>query len=106
MTWLLVFVIMLLVVFGMSIGVIMGRKPIAGSCGGIANLGIEKECSICGGDRQKCEEANRDESVVPGKLPTTRPNANVRHFAQGVTYARLEVGPSLARRMPSFAPTR
>lgn len=41
MTWLLVFVIMLLVVFGMSIGVIMGRKPIAGSCGGIANLGIE-----------------------------------------------------------------
>lgn len=43
MTWLLVFVIMLLVVFGMSIGVIMGRKPIAGSCGGIANLGIEKE---------------------------------------------------------------
>lgn len=26
MTWLLVFVIMLLVVFGMSIGVIMGRK--------------------------------------------------------------------------------
>lgn len=40
MTWLLVFVIMLLVVFGMSIGVIMGRKPIAGSCGGIANLGI------------------------------------------------------------------
>ena len=42
MTWLLVFVIMLLVVFGMSIGVIMGRKPIAGSCGGIANLGIER----------------------------------------------------------------
>ena len=85
MTWLLVFVIMLLVVFGMSIGVIMGRKPIAGSCGGIANhLGIEKECSICGGDRQKCEETNRDESVVPENSPTTRPNANVRHFARGV----------------------
>ncbi|QLF93045.1 (Na+)-NQR maturation NqrM [Pseudomonas sp. ABC1] len=57
MTWLLVFVLMLLVMFGMAIGVIMGRKPIAGSCGGIANLGIEKECSICGGDREKCEEA-------------------------------------------------
>ena len=40
MTWLVVFLVMLLVVFGMSIGVIMGRKPIAGSCGGIANLGI------------------------------------------------------------------
>ena len=49
MTWLLAFALMLLVVFGMAIGVIMGRKPIAGSCGGIANLGIEKdECPICG----------------------------------------------------------
>lgn len=58
MIWLMAFGIMLLVVLGMSIGVIMGRKPIAGSCGGIANLGIEKECSICGGDPYKCEEAN------------------------------------------------
>ncbi|RRV69874.1 (Na+)-NQR maturation NqrM [Stutzerimonas stutzeri] len=58
MTWLLVFLVMLLVVLGMAIGVIMGRKPIAGSCGGIANLGIEKECSICGGSREKCEEVN------------------------------------------------
>ncbi|MFV0453662.1 MAG: (Na+)-NQR maturation NqrM [Pseudomonas sp.] len=58
MTWLIVFLVMVLVVFGMAIGVIMGRKPIAGSCGGIANLGIEKECSICGGSREKCEEVN------------------------------------------------
>ncbi len=61
MTWLLVFLIMLLVVLGMAIGVIFGRKPIAGSCGGIANLGIEKDCSICGGDRQKCAETNAGE---------------------------------------------
>ena len=60
MTWLLVFLIMLLVVLGMAVGVIFGRKPIAGSCGGIANLGIEKECSICGGSREKCEEVNSD----------------------------------------------
>lgn len=60
MTWLLVFFVMLLVVAGMAIGVIMGRKPIAGSCGGIANLGIEKECSICGGDRNKCDEVNAE----------------------------------------------
>ncbi len=59
MTWLIVFFTMLLVVALMAIGVIMGRKPIAGSCGGIANLGIEKECSICGGSREKCEEVNR-----------------------------------------------
>lgn len=59
MIWLIAFFTMLLVVSLMAIGVIMGRKPIAGSCGGIANLGIEKECSICGGSREKCEEVNR-----------------------------------------------
>ncbi|TWC38985.1 hypothetical protein FBY03_105112 [Pseudomonas sp. SJZ079] len=60
MTWLIVFFTMLLVVSLMAVGVIMGRKPIAGSCGGIANLGIEKECSICGGSREKCEEVNSE----------------------------------------------
>lgn len=59
MIWLIVFFTMLSVVGLMAVGVIMGRKPIAGSCGGIANLGIEKECSICGGSREKCEEVNR-----------------------------------------------
>jgi hypothetical protein len=62
MIWLLVFLTMLLVVLGMAVGVIFGRKPIAGSCGGIANLGIEKECSICGGSREKCEEVNSDKA--------------------------------------------
>ena len=69
MTWLLVFLIMLLVVLGMAVGVIFGRKPIAGSCGGIANLGIEKECSICGGSREKCEEVNSDKASATGKAP-------------------------------------
>ena len=65
MTFVVVFLAMLLVVGMMAIGVIMGRKPIAGSCGGIANLGIEKECSICGGSREKCEEVNRDKTDAP-----------------------------------------
>jgi hypothetical protein len=60
MIFLVVFLVMLLVVGMMAVGVIMGRKPIAGSCGGIANLGIEKECSICGGSREKCDEVNSD----------------------------------------------
>ncbi|HLD66290.1 MAG TPA: (Na+)-NQR maturation NqrM [Pseudomonas sp.] len=64
MIWLAVFLTMLLVVLGMAVGVLMGRKPIAGSCGGIAALGIEKECSICGGSREKCEEVRRDQDVV------------------------------------------
>src|SRR3990167_9730997 len=49
MAFLVVFLVMVLVVGMMAVGVMIGRKPIAGSCGGIANLGIEKECSICGG---------------------------------------------------------
>lgn len=68
MTFVLVFAIMLLVVLGMAVGVIIGRKPIAGSCGGIANLGIEKECSICGGNREKCEEVRREGDVVESSL--------------------------------------
>lgn len=63
MIFVVVFLAMLLVVGLMAIGVIMGRKPIAGSCGGIANLGIEKECSICGGSREKCEEVNSTPEV-------------------------------------------
>lgn len=65
MIFLIVFAVMALVVAMMAVGVMAGRKPIAGSCGGIANLGIEKECSICGGSREKCEEVNRDKSEAP-----------------------------------------
>lgn len=72
MTWLAVFVIMLVVVLGMSVGVLFGRKPIAGSCGGIASLGIEKECSICGGDRQKCDEVNAGEGSDLARDATKR----------------------------------
>ncbi|HEX5842712.1 MAG TPA: (Na+)-NQR maturation NqrM [Pseudomonas sp.] len=75
MTFLVVFLTMLLVVGMMAVGVIMGRKPIAGSCGGIANLGIEKECSICGGSREKCEEVNNgaaDTSPNPLAVDATK----------------------------------
>ena len=48
--------VLVLLIAGMSIGVLMGRKPIAGSCGGMAALGMEVECDICGGDATKCVE--------------------------------------------------
>ena len=60
MIWLIVFGVMLLVVAGMAVGVIAGRKPIVGSCGGIALLGIEKECSFCGGKRENCKRLKED----------------------------------------------
>jgi uncharacterized protein len=53
-------VVMLLAVLGLALGVIFGRKPLAGSCGGIANLGIDKQCSLCGGNPQKCDELQQE----------------------------------------------
>lgn len=55
-TLIFAFLFLLIVIAAMSVGVIMGRKPITGSCGGLANVGIEGKCSICGDDPQKCDE--------------------------------------------------
>ena len=57
-TILLGFVLLALVIAAMSIGVLMGRKPISGSCGGVGAALGEKdyECDICGGDPKKCDE--------------------------------------------------
>lgn len=51
----LTFLILLVVVAIMSVGVMAGRKPIAGSCGGLQNLGVGATCEFCGGDSRKCE---------------------------------------------------
>jgi len=49
----------------MAIGVMMGRRPISGSCGGIGRVNDEDgECAICGGDPIKCESAINEKSVV------------------------------------------
>lgn len=58
-TFLLVLFIVVLLVAAMSVGVIFGRKPISGTCGGIGALGISQSCDICGGNIQKCEEENQ-----------------------------------------------
>ena len=50
------FLLMLLIILAMSVGVIISRKPIKGSCGGIAALGMDTSCDICGGDTSKCDE--------------------------------------------------
>lgn len=53
-------VVMLIFVGLMSIGVIFGRKPLKGSCGGIGAALGEKDyvCELCGDDESKCEEIN------------------------------------------------
>lgn len=50
---------------GMAVGVIFSDKPIKGSCGGMANIGIEGDCEICGGDMNKCDESDDDTVKKP-----------------------------------------
>ena len=64
----------------MAIGVIVGRRPISGSCGGIGRLnGDDGECALCGGDPSKCDEAINEKSVV-GNMKT---RATVRTGTKG-----------------------
>ena len=51
--WLLSLLIFLVVVIGMAIGVLWGRRAISGSCGGLNNIpGVESDCQ--GSCRRPC----------------------------------------------------
>lgn len=62
MIYLLSFVIMALIMAGMALGAMAGRGPLKGSCGGLAAVGIEGRCEICGDDPSLCEEQNGNTS--------------------------------------------
>ena len=62
--FLVVFAVMLILVTLMSVGVIMGRKPISGSCGGMSAIGMEVACDVCKGDKTKCETEVEKASAV------------------------------------------
>jgi len=53
--FLIVFLFMLTVVILMAVGILLGRKPIAGSCGGMSAIGMDTACDVCGGDQSKCD---------------------------------------------------
>jgi hypothetical protein len=63
-TLVLVFLLLAFVILATSVGVIFGRKPITGSCGGIGAALGEKNytCDICGDDPAKCNEQIKDTS--------------------------------------------
>ncbi len=54
-TIILAVIVVGLLMTGMAVGVLFGRKPIAGSCGGMSAIGMVGDCDICGGDKEICE---------------------------------------------------
>lgn len=68
---LVVFLVMLALVTAMSVGVIFGRKPIAGTCGGLNMMyGAEggDGCKICGGDPNKCDSSDAPQEADAGRM--------------------------------------
>jgi len=72
-TILLTVVLVAVLVAAMAVGVMFGRPPIKGSCGGMSALAGDKDCPICGGDREKCEESE-------GRPTSAAEAARVRRF--------------------------
>ena len=68
----LTFIVFVLIIAAMSVGVMAGREPIKGSCGGMGALGIDQSCEICGGDPQRCETKTRPHSSKPGVIEFDR----------------------------------
>ena len=52
MVWLLTFLLFLLAVLGLAVGVLMGREPLRGSCGGSG-------CGVCGSSCKKSYRSGR-----------------------------------------------
>ncbi|WP_394204726.1 (Na+)-NQR maturation NqrM [Shewanella waksmanii] len=71
-TFIAAFVVLLLFFVLMSIGYIIKRKAVAGSCGGLGALGIDKACDCddpC--DKRKArmaEEAERNEKLTKDRI--------------------------------------
>lgn len=59
-TVLISLLLMAVIMAAMAVGVIFGRTPIKGSCGGLNNVGVEENCELCGGNPAKCDS-------TPGK---------------------------------------
>ena len=50
-----------LLMSAMAVGVLLGRKPISGTCGGMKARGMDMECDICGGQVELCEQNAKEE---------------------------------------------
>lgn len=74
-TFFLALGIAIVLIAAMSVGVIFGRKPISGSCGGLNNRNGGGSCELCGASSaDQCKE--EDSQPVKG-------DAGLAHDASG-----------------------
>lgn len=71
---LLVFFVTLLILAAMSIGVIMGRGAIKGSCGGIQNE--DGFCQTCGKKPETCDDGDDKVKDNEGDVKMYTPSKN------------------------------
>lgn len=67
MEFLFAFLVMGLIMAGMAIGAMAGRGPLKGSCGGLAAVGIDGRCEICGDDPSRCDAEQQGEAAPKGR---------------------------------------
>lgn len=66
-TFLITFGAMALLIAAMAVGVMCGRKPLQGSCGGLNAVGLNGECKICGRTTGPCESPDEKTSERSAK---------------------------------------
>lgn len=68
----IVFGVFMLSVLGMSVGVLMGRQKLSGSCGGVGNIpGLKSECSCKNPCDKKKGQTNANQAPEKTEHPIT-----------------------------------
>ena len=80
LTLLLTFLFFVFIVLAMSIGVIYGRKPISGSCGGLNASGV---CELCGGLPENCDSSSEGQKANGRENSATHTRAGNAAPVQG-----------------------
>mgnify|MGYP004701334143 CR=1 FL=1 len=66
--FLLTFVVMLIVFAAMAVGYVLQRKTIAGSCGGLSSIGLEKACDCDNPCEKRKERLRKEEEWQKNKI--------------------------------------
>jgi hypothetical protein len=68
MVFMLTLVFFLVIVTAMAVGYIFQKKTLAGSCGGLASVGIDKSCN-CDNPCEKRQERERNAALKAQQIP-------------------------------------